>query len=83
QGDSSQNNVKTSSNAKVKLATNKVLSKTALNEISIAAATTEHKFAEVQTLPTTGEKETSLLSLLGLTALATGLGLAARRRQNG
>ncbi|MGU7876713.1 SEC10/PgrA surface exclusion domain-containing protein [Streptococcus suis] len=83
QGDSSQNNVKTSSNAKVKLATNKVLSKTALNEISIAAATTEHKFAEVQTLPTTGEKETSLLSLLGLTALATGLALAARRRQNG
>ncbi|MGU8020571.1 SEC10/PgrA surface exclusion domain-containing protein [Streptococcus suis] len=88
QGDSSQNNVKTSSNAKVKLATNKLatnkdLSKTALNEISIAAATTEHKFAKVQTLPTTGEKETSLLSLLGLTALATGLGLAARRRQNG
>lgn len=83
QGDSSQNNVKTSSNAKVKLATNKDLSKTALNEISIAAATTEHKFAKVQTLPTTGEKETSLLSLLGLTALATGLGLAARRRQNG
>ncbi|WP_099811070.1 SEC10/PgrA surface exclusion domain-containing protein [Streptococcus suis] len=83
QGDSSQNNVKTSSNAEVKLATNKELSKTALNEISIAAATTEHKFAKVQTLPTTGEKETSLLSLLGLTALATGLGLAARRRQNG
>ncbi|WP_099832228.1 SEC10/PgrA surface exclusion domain-containing protein [Streptococcus suis] len=83
QGGSSQNNVKTSSNAKVKLATNKDLSKTALNEISIAAATTEHKFAKVQTLPTTGEKETSLLSLLGLTALATGLGLAARRRQNG
>lgn len=88
QGDSSQNDVKTSSNTKVKLATNKLatnkdLSKTALNEISIAAATTEHKFAKVQTLPTTGEKETSLLSLLGLTALATGLGLAARRRQNG
>lgn len=83
QGDSSQNNVKTSSNAKVKLATNKDLSKTALNEISIVAATTEHKFAKVQTLPTTGEKETSLLSLLGLTALAIGLGLAARRRQNG
>lgn len=83
QGDSSQNNVKTSSNAKVKLATNKVLSKTALNELSIAATTTEHKLAKVQTLPTTGEKETSLLSLLGLTALATGLALAARRRQNG
>ncbi|HFU4464462.1 TPA: SEC10/PgrA surface exclusion domain-containing protein [Streptococcus suis] len=83
QGDSSQNNVKISSNAKVKLTTNKVLSKTALNEISISATTTEHKFAEVQTLPTTGEKETSLLSLLGLTALATGLALAARRRQNG
>ncbi|HEM4273680.1 TPA: SEC10/PgrA surface exclusion domain-containing protein [Streptococcus suis] len=83
QGDSSQNDVKTSSNTKVKLATNKDLSKTDLNEISIAAATTEHKFAKEQTLPATGENETSLLSLLGLTALATGLGLAARRRQNG
>lgn len=44
---------------------------------------TYSRLAKSQTLPATGEKETGLLSLLGLTALATGLGLTARRRHRG
>lgn len=44
---------------------------------------TYSRLAKSQTLPATGEKETGVLSLLGLTALATGLGLTARRRHRG
>lgn len=78
---------KPSSDIKVKTATNKAFSKTTNlvenTSVETKAPATYSRLAKSQTLPATGEKETGLLSLLGLTALATGLGLTARRRHRG
>lgn len=78
---------KPSSDIKVKSATNKAFSKTTNlvenTSVETKAPATYSRLAKSQTLPATGEKETGLLSLLGLTALATGLGLTARRRHRG
>lgn len=82
-----KSSAKPSSDIKVKTETNKAVSKTTnlVENTSVETKTpaTYSRLAKLQTLPATGEKETGLLSLLGLTALATGLGLTARRRHRG